>query len=318
MKTPDTPFQKWMGVLSWLGLAAMAIFVGLRWPSLPEQMPLHYNFAGEIDRWGSRLELLVCPLVGLLLFLVLTGCLHLPQLWNMAVQPTADNRARLYSVTKTLLLWMRLEVLLLFGYLGYATTTLRPLSVWFLPVVLLVVFGTIGFYVYQQVQLGRAAKGVVYIDSEVTRLKNTFPVAKWWLLGPLMLTAVPFLYLLTSPAAGGWFYALLLAGEVLPFCGCYFSAAREKSTFFTGDARRNLALNRLRVRGWSLFWVLTAYNAAIFGLLCFMLLQANDFRFGMAVGLLYGFHVLLALGLAAGIRCHIANTTALLLNDTQG
>lgn len=31
-------------------------------PLLPEQIPAHYNLAGEIDRWGSRLEILILPL----------------------------------------------------------------------------------------------------------------------------------------------------------------------------------------------------------------------------------------------------------------
>ncbi len=30
-------------------------------PFLPEQIPAHYNFAGEIDRWGSKYETLIFP-----------------------------------------------------------------------------------------------------------------------------------------------------------------------------------------------------------------------------------------------------------------
>ena len=32
-------------------------------PFLPEKIPAHYNFAGEIDRWGSKFETLIFPLV---------------------------------------------------------------------------------------------------------------------------------------------------------------------------------------------------------------------------------------------------------------
>ncbi len=32
-------------------------------PFLPEKIPAHYNFAGEIDRWGSKYETLIFPLV---------------------------------------------------------------------------------------------------------------------------------------------------------------------------------------------------------------------------------------------------------------
>ena len=31
-------------------------------PFLPEQIPAHYNFAGEVDRIGSKFEMLIFPL----------------------------------------------------------------------------------------------------------------------------------------------------------------------------------------------------------------------------------------------------------------
>ncbi len=34
----------------------------LVFPFLPEEIPGHYNFAGEIDRWGSKYETLIFPL----------------------------------------------------------------------------------------------------------------------------------------------------------------------------------------------------------------------------------------------------------------
>ena len=36
-------------------------------PFLPEQIPAHYNFAGEIDRWGSKYEVLLFPAITILM-----------------------------------------------------------------------------------------------------------------------------------------------------------------------------------------------------------------------------------------------------------
>ena len=46
-------------VLSWILLVLCAApiltaVVGVQF--LPDQIPVHYNVAGEIDRWGSRYE----------------------------------------------------------------------------------------------------------------------------------------------------------------------------------------------------------------------------------------------------------------------
>ncbi len=37
---------------------------------LPERIPAHYNLYGEVDRWGSRLEVLLLPLCCLVVGLI--------------------------------------------------------------------------------------------------------------------------------------------------------------------------------------------------------------------------------------------------------
>lgn len=39
----------------------------------PDSVPMHYNTAGEADRWGSRWSLLLYPLIALIMRLVLAG-----------------------------------------------------------------------------------------------------------------------------------------------------------------------------------------------------------------------------------------------------
>lgn len=54
-------------------------------PLLPERIPAHYNLYGEVDRWGSRLEVLLLPLccfVGGLLWRQLVGKISLAQPQN--------------------------------------------------------------------------------------------------------------------------------------------------------------------------------------------------------------------------------------------
>lgn len=46
-------------------------YLGAIWNDLPEQVPLHWNLHGEVDRWGSRSELWLIPVVTTLLIYVL-------------------------------------------------------------------------------------------------------------------------------------------------------------------------------------------------------------------------------------------------------
>lgn len=48
---------KWMIGLMLLSVAAAGIFLTLA----PDTIPVHYNAAGEIDRWGSKYEFLLLP-----------------------------------------------------------------------------------------------------------------------------------------------------------------------------------------------------------------------------------------------------------------
>jgi uncharacterized membrane protein len=57
---------------SLLLLGAMLVLLVTTWPVAPDRVAVHWNAAGEVDRWGSRATgLLVPPLVGLGLYLLL-------------------------------------------------------------------------------------------------------------------------------------------------------------------------------------------------------------------------------------------------------
>jgi Protein of unknown function (DUF1648) len=35
-----------------------------KWNGLPDEVPAHYNALYEVDRWGSKMELFILPIVG--------------------------------------------------------------------------------------------------------------------------------------------------------------------------------------------------------------------------------------------------------------
>jgi len=47
-------------------------YLAYLWNSLPDKVPMHYNYTGEVDRYGSKMELLLIPiLLPLLTFLLM-------------------------------------------------------------------------------------------------------------------------------------------------------------------------------------------------------------------------------------------------------
>lgn len=56
-------------VLMFLPLAAVLVAL----PFLPEQIPAHYGFDGQVTRWGSKYETLIFPAMAVLLGLIMLG-----------------------------------------------------------------------------------------------------------------------------------------------------------------------------------------------------------------------------------------------------
>lgn len=67
MKSKKTP--EWIYILI---VSAPFIYLFTIWNSLPEKIPMHFNYKGEIDRWGEKMEIILIPiLLPLLTYLIM-------------------------------------------------------------------------------------------------------------------------------------------------------------------------------------------------------------------------------------------------------
>ena len=136
-----TSLDRWMNRLSLLALAGTAGFLLLFWRRIPGRIPMHYNFAGEIDRWGGKWELLALYGLGWLVFLLLTAAGRSPGAWSTGVKITPENRERVCALLGNLLSTLKALLCILFAWCVVWPTTARPLPVWFLQAALGAVSG---------------------------------------------------------------------------------------------------------------------------------------------------------------------------------
>ena len=54
--------MKWVKGIMWSVTGLMFVVTTVSLPWMPDRMPMHFNMAGEIDRWGSKYENLLFPL----------------------------------------------------------------------------------------------------------------------------------------------------------------------------------------------------------------------------------------------------------------
>jgi uncharacterized membrane protein len=82
-------------------LVGMFVAALVLWPRMPEQLPVHWNAAGQADRWGSRAE-------GLLLLPAMTAGIYL----LLSVLPWLDPRREHVTAFQGVLAVLRLTMVL--------------------------------------------------------------------------------------------------------------------------------------------------------------------------------------------------------------
>ncbi len=153
MKVKKNKYNIFVEIVCLILLIGVLIYLFLNWNSIPDKIPGHYNAMGEIDSIGSKGELLILPFIGWLMYLGLSVIENFPQIWNTGVTVTEENKERVYRILKNMISTIKLLMVAVFVYLTINTSQAISLSVWFLPVFLFLVFGSIIFFIIKLVRV---------------------------------------------------------------------------------------------------------------------------------------------------------------------
>lgn len=103
-------------------LLGSTIFVLVMWPHVPDQIPTHFNLAGEADSYGGKGQMIMLIVLAWVMFIAMTVLVKFPNRWNIPVKVTAENRARLYAITRGMLEIVKLLATLLLSTLFISIT----------------------------------------------------------------------------------------------------------------------------------------------------------------------------------------------------
>ena len=146
---PATRWQRIAGILAPVILLGSIAYILIIWHTLPEQIPTHYNAAGEIDGYGGRGTLLLMPIIGLVTDLVVALVGRFPQSWNTGTRINVLNRARVYRLVRDLMADLRVAMALLFGGLGLYLAHLPEHfgGLLFVPILLLIQIPILRYFI---------------------------------------------------------------------------------------------------------------------------------------------------------------------------
>ncbi len=145
LKIPKTKSEKVWDYIGG-GLFVLAIFyIVVMWSKLPDKIPGHFNGIGEVDRWGSKIELIILPIIGGFLWLVMTLLEKAPHMHNYPARLNEQNVEAFYRNSRKILNEVKNLCLILFAFLSFQMVRIGlgdadSLGWWFLPVVLLGAF----------------------------------------------------------------------------------------------------------------------------------------------------------------------------------
>jgi uncharacterized membrane protein len=160
LQIPLTTTDKVVNVFGFLCLAAQVLIPLAAWADLPDQVPAHFGPTGEVDRWNGRGMVWALPVVGALLWGGLLLISKIPHTFNYPWVITEENAPDLYRLSRSMLLWINTECALMFAVIQYAIvrTALGHDEGWmklFIPVVLITIFPTMGYFLYRSSKVAR-------------------------------------------------------------------------------------------------------------------------------------------------------------------
>ena len=149
MKPKKTVWSRILEALCLLLMTGTIVYLIVMWKSIPDTIPAHYNAAGEVDRWGGKSELIFLPVIGGMLYFLMTLIQQYPEAWNTGVKVTEQNRERVYQILGNLIGTTKLMVLAVFSGLTVLSSLALSLPIWYLGVVLALLFGPLAFFLLQ-------------------------------------------------------------------------------------------------------------------------------------------------------------------------
>ncbi len=141
-------------LLAIVALVSQGVYSFFIYPTLPEIIPIHFGIDGKANNFGGREWIFFPFVVALALYILLTVISRFPQAFNYPWRVTDANAPRLHYVGRRMILWLKTEMVLLFAYITwaivrYTTVAPGPFDLGFVVVALVVIFGTVGIFIYQ-------------------------------------------------------------------------------------------------------------------------------------------------------------------------
>lgn len=108
LKIKLTKYQQRLITLGWLIIAMNFIIVGISYTNLPDIIPAHFNYKGEVDGFGTKSTIWTFPILSSIIYFIFYLVIKNINLWNMhyPIKVTDENAPEIYKTSLKMLVYI--------------------------------------------------------------------------------------------------------------------------------------------------------------------------------------------------------------------
>ncbi|MFD1707709.1 DUF1648 domain-containing protein [Siminovitchia sediminis] len=153
---PKTVFEKVFDGVGFIVFTGWIIYMIVIWNDLPAQVPGHYDGAGNITRMGSKMELIILPVIAGFLTVFLSFIEKHPE-WHNYINLNENNIEFQYKNSRMMLNVLKNIMIIIFAFLSWRTIQVglgkaESLGAWFMLVFLALTFLPMLFFIIRSVR----------------------------------------------------------------------------------------------------------------------------------------------------------------------
>ncbi|RLQ97470.1 DUF1648 domain-containing protein [Falsibacillus albus] len=157
LKIKKTPLEKLLDLAALIILIGNVIYLLLVWPSLPDSIPTHFNFKGDVNGTGSKWTILLLPALGLILWLGMYVLEKYPHIYNY-LNLTEENAERQYKNSRMLVNVLKNFILSYFVYIGWEMVQVskgshKAMDAWPMILFIIAILGITVFFIIRSIRL---------------------------------------------------------------------------------------------------------------------------------------------------------------------
>jgi uncharacterized membrane protein len=121
------------------------IYTGIQFAKLPQTIPTHFDFNGNIDDYGNKATLFLLPSIITLVYVGMSILNRYPHKFNYMQKITAENAEQQYSTATRLMRIIKLIIsilalVIMLDIVRSSTAQKSTMQGWFIPVILASIF----------------------------------------------------------------------------------------------------------------------------------------------------------------------------------